>query len=94
MTIDERIAIAEEAGRLEAAGLDWEAKHVAALLGCSRSAVYDTGWLRACSHLIGHGKRRWTPAEFRAARSSEQSRRDSNDFFRRSGSRQARRRTA
>ncbi len=67
MTLDERIAIAEEAQRLEAAGADWRAHHVAAVLDCAISTIYVTPWLMRISRRVGKRGRRWTPAEVRRA---------------------------
>jgi predicted DNA-binding transcriptional regulator AlpA len=88
MTLDERIAIAEEAARLEAAGADWEVKHVAAVLGCSRSTIYDTYWLTKIARRVGRSRVRWNPREVREAQRAESEKRDRRRFDR------SRRRTA
>jgi hypothetical protein len=69
MTIDERTSIAEEAKKLEAAGADWHAKHVAAVLGCAVKTVYDTPWLKRVARKVGRRGVRFTPAEVRRAQS-------------------------
>jgi predicted DNA-binding transcriptional regulator AlpA len=73
--LEERLQVAAEATRLEAAGADWEAKHVAAVLGCARATVYDTYWLKRISRRVGGRGRRWTPSEVRAAQAIESTRR-------------------
>ncbi len=88
MTIDERTQLAEEAARLEAAGADWNVKHVAAVLGCSRSTIYDTYWLIKIAHRVGRTQLRWNPRELRAAQAAETAARDRRTF------RRDRRRTA
>lgn len=93
MTTEQRIALAEEATRLEAAGADWESKHVAAVLGCGRSTIYDTRWLMQCSRRVGV-KRHWIPRELRAAQLLESARRDAHPMFLVSSRRTARRKTA
>lgn len=65
-TID-RIAIAAEATALEAAGADWNAKHLAAVLGCAVSTIYDTPWLRRIKRRTGVRGARWVPREVRNA---------------------------
>lgn len=88
MTLDERTRLAEEAARLEAAGADWSVKHVAAVLGCARSTIYDTFWLMKISRRVGRTRLRWNPRELRAAQAKESQTRDRRTF------RRERRRTA
>lgn len=82
MTLDERTKLAEEATRLEAVGADWNAQHVGAVLGCSRSTIYDTFWLMKISRRIGRTRLRWNPAEVRAAQAAESASRDRRTFSR------------
>lgn len=62
-----RVQLAREASALEAAGADWQAKHVAAILGLSESTVYDTPWLRRIKRRAGNRGARWMPKEVRTA---------------------------
>ncbi len=67
MTLADRLKILEEATALEAAGGDWNMRHVAAVLNCSRPTIYNTYWLMRISRRVGKRGRRWTPREVRAA---------------------------
>lgn len=60
-----RIRVLEEAQAIERAGGEWDARHVAAVLGCSRSTVYDTPWLLQISVRAGGRGRRWRPKDIR-----------------------------
>lgn len=61
-----RIALAQEAAAIEAAGGEWKVQHVMAVLDCARSTVYDTPWLRRIAKRVGKRSLRFVPAEVRA----------------------------
>lgn len=62
-----RVQLAREASALEAAGADWSAKHLAAILGIAESTVYDTAWLKRIKRRSGNRGARWIPKEVRNA---------------------------
>ena len=64
-TID-RIALAQQASTIEAAGGDWTIYHVMAILDCARSTVYETPWLRRCAKRVGKRGLRFDPKKVRA----------------------------
>jgi hypothetical protein len=64
-TID-RVALLKEAAEIEAAGGEWKMRHVAAVVDCARSTVYNTPWLLAIARRVGKRGLRWLPAEVRA----------------------------
>jgi predicted DNA-binding transcriptional regulator AlpA len=73
--LEERLAIAEEAAALEAAGADWNTHHVIAVLGMSRATIYNTPWLMRVARRIGKRSLRWSPRQVRAAQAEAPNRR-------------------
>jgi hypothetical protein len=64
-TID-RIKLIEQATAIEAAGGDWNVRHVMAVLDCARSTVYETPFLVKIRRRVGRRSVRWNPKEVRA----------------------------
>lgn len=75
VNLAQRTSIVEEALRLEAAGADWKAKHVRAVMGCAISTIYDTPWMMRASRRVGRRGRCWNPRELRAAQAIASGRR-------------------
>ena len=64
----DKAAVLEEAERLERMGAQWKVQHVAAVLNCAVSTVYNTPWVLKLCHRVGKRGRRWIPAQIRAGR--------------------------
>lgn len=67
--------VLREAGQIEADGGRWKIQHVAAVLNCAVSTVYNTPWLLRICKRVGKRGRRWVPAEVRAGQPSTHSNR-------------------
>jgi len=63
-----RVSLLNEASAIEAAGGEWRSWHVAAVLDCAKSTIYNTPWLLAIARRVGKRGLRWSPAEVRARR--------------------------
>lgn len=74
MTTVDRVEILKDAAAIEAAGGQWNAHHVAALLGIARKTVYDIAWLRRIAKPSGNGRHSWIPAEVRRQQEIESKR--------------------
>lgn len=75
MTTSTRLELLKDAAALEAAGGQWSALHVAAVLGMARKTVYDTPWLRKIALPLGNGRHSWDPATVRKQQQVEAARR-------------------
>lgn len=75
MTTDARLEILKDATAIEAAGGQWNALHVGAVLGMARKSVYDTPWLRRIALPLGNGRFSWDPATVRKQQQVEAARR-------------------
>jgi hypothetical protein len=75
VTTDARLELLKDATAIEAAGGQWTALHVGAILGLARKTVYDTAWLRRIAKPAGNGTWRWDPAQVRRQQDVEAKRR-------------------
>jgi hypothetical protein len=75
VTTPARLELLAEATAIEQAGGQWNALHVAAVLGMARKTVYDTPWLRKIALPLGNGRHSWDPATVRKQQQVEASRR-------------------
>jgi hypothetical protein len=75
MTTLTRLELLAEATAIEAAGGQWNALHVGAVLGMARKTVYDTPWLRKIALPRGNGRHSWDPATVRKQQQAEAARR-------------------